>query len=178
MVPDIKKPFPKWNFSRVNWTKFHQICSSSLNCISLDLEHSYQLFETCILEAARAARPQTEYTGKISVTWWNATCDLAIKKKKHALNRMKRTRSPIDVLIFKRCSAKARRVILEAKQSSWANFYNALTSNSKLSTVWNVIKKFSGRHPRQLIPSLWQGSITACQRQLISSPSAPPQTMN
>jgi len=155
VVLDITDPLPKWNFSRANWTKFHQLCSSSLNCISLDLEHSYQLFETCILEAARAAMPQTKYTGKISVPWWNATCDPAIKKKKHALNRMKRTRGPIDILIFKRCRANARRVILEAKQSSWANFNNALTSNSKLSTVWNVIKKFYGHHPRQFIPSLW-----------------------
>jgi len=81
VVLDITEPLPKWNFSRANWSKFHQLCSSSLNWISLDLEHSYQLFETCILEAARAAIPQTKYTGKISVPWWNATCDLAIKKK-------------------------------------------------------------------------------------------------
>jgi len=52
-----------------------------------------------------------------------------------------------------------------AKQSSWANFCNALTSNSKLSTVWNVIKKFSGHNPRQFIPSRRQGSITACNNQ-------------
>jgi len=82
VVPDITEPLPKWNFSRANWTKFHQLCSSSLNCISLDLEHSYQLLKTSILEAARAAIPQTKYTGKISVPWWNATCDLVIKTKK------------------------------------------------------------------------------------------------
>jgi len=87
------------------------------------------------------------------------------KRKKHSLNRTKRTRAPIDVLIFKRCRPKARRVILEAKQSSWENFYNALTSNSKLSTVWNVIKKLSGHHPQQFFPSLRQGSITACNNQ-------------
>jgi len=133
-----------------------------LNCISLDLEHSYQLSETSILEATRAAIPQTKYTGKI---WWNVACDLAIKKKKYALHRMKRARVPLDVIIFKRCRAKARRVILEVKQSSWENFCNALTSNSKLSTVWNVIKKFSGHHPREFIPSLRQGSTTACNNQ-------------
>jgi len=109
--------------------------------------------------------PQSKYTGKISVPWWNATCDLPIKKKKHALNRMKRTRAPLDVIIFKRCRAKARRVIFEAKQSSWENFCNILTSNSKLSTVRNMIKNFSSHHPRQLIPSLLQGSITACNNQ-------------
>jgi len=164
VVLDITQPHPKWNCSRANWTKFNQICSSSFN-FSLDLEHSYQLFDTSILEAARAAIPQTKYTGKMSVPWWNATCDLAIKTKKHALNRMKRTRAPIDVLIFKGCPAKDGKVILEAKQSSWENFRNALTSNSKLSTVWNVIKKLSGHHPRQFIPFRRQGSITVCNNQ-------------
>ena len=162
VVPDNTEPLPKWNFSRANWIKFHKRWSSSLNCISLDLEHSYQLSETSILEATRAAIPQTKYTGKI---WWNVACDLAIKKKKYALHRMKRARVPLDVIIFKRCRAKARRVILEVKQSSWENFCNALTSNSKLSTVWNVIKKFSGHHPREFIPSLRQGSTTACNNQ-------------
>ena len=82
VVPANTEPLPKWNFSRANCTKFHHLCSSSLNCIGLNLEHSYQLFETSILDAARAAIPQTKYTDKISVPWWNATCDLAIKKKK------------------------------------------------------------------------------------------------
>jgi len=152
-------------FFTINWIKFHKLCCSSLSCISLDFEHSYQLFEMSKLEAARATIPQTKYTGKISVPWWNAAYLLAVKKIKHTLNRMKRTKAPLDVIIFKRCRAKARRVILEPKQSSWENFCNALTSNSKLSTVWNLIKKFSGHHPRRLIPSLRQGSITACNNQ-------------
>jgi len=67
VVPANTEPLPKWNFSRANCTKFHHLCSSSLNCISLNLEHSYQLFETSILDAARAAIPQTKYTDKISV---------------------------------------------------------------------------------------------------------------
>jgi len=85
VVPDIREPLPKWIFSRVNWTKFHQLCSSSLNCISLDLEHSLSAIRNVHTEAARAAIPQTKYTGKISVPWWNATCDLATKRKKHAI---------------------------------------------------------------------------------------------
>ena len=82
VVSHITEPLPKWNFSRANLTTFHQLCSSCLNCISLYFKHSYQLSKTSILEAARAAMPQTKYTGKIKVPWCNVTCDLAIKKKK------------------------------------------------------------------------------------------------
>ena len=66
---------------------------------------------------------------------WNKQCDIAVKNKKHAFNRMKQTWLLRDVIIFKRCRAKVRRVILEAKSSSWQQFCSSLTSNTNLSKV-------------------------------------------
>jgi len=116
------------------------------------------LFETGILQAATAAIPQTRFSEKISVLWWSAESDRAIKK--HAFNRIKRTRSQIDIIIFKRCQAKARRAILAAKETSWRHYCSSITNNSKLAKVWRTIATFSGKRTSTYIPALTHNGIT------------------
>jgi len=89
------------------------------------LEHS-RLFETSVREAAQEAIPQSSESNKITVPWWNKQCDIAVKNKKHAFNRMKRTRLQCDIIIFKRCRAKPGKIILEAKTSSWQQYCTSL----------------------------------------------------
>jgi len=93
-----------------------------LPSFSISLSYVYYLFETSVREAALEAMPQSKKSLKIAVPWWNKQCDVAVKKKKHAFNRMKRTWLLSDTIIFKRCRARARRVILMAKSSSWQQF--------------------------------------------------------
>ena len=94
--PPTKTHIPRWNFQRANWKRFSDLCDLSLPSISTELEQSYQLCEISILQAATASIPQTKYSEEIFVPWWNAECDRAIKNKKHAFNRMNRTRSQTD----------------------------------------------------------------------------------
>ena len=74
---------------------------------------------------------------------------------------MKRTWLFSDIIIFKRCRARARRVILEAKSSSWQQFCTSLTSNTNLSKVWMVIKSFRGHRFSYFIPTLHAQGISA-----------------
>jgi len=94
--PPTKTHIPRWNFQSANWQRFSDLCDLSLPAKSTELEQSYQLCETCILLEATAPIPQTKFSEKLSVPWWNAECDRAIKNKKHAFNRMNRTRSQTD----------------------------------------------------------------------------------
>jgi len=110
---------PKWNFSKADWQKFSAACDQTLPSFSISLSYAYCLFETSVREAALEAIPQSKKYLKIAVPWWNKQCDVAVKKKKRAFNRMKRTWLLSDIIIFKRCRARAGSVILEAKSSSW-----------------------------------------------------------
>jgi len=110
---------PKWNFSKADWQTFSAACDQTLTSFSTSLSYAYCLFETSVHEAALEAIPQSKKSLKIVVPWWNKQCDVAVKKQKHAFNRMKRTWLLSDIITFKRCRATARRVILEAKSSSW-----------------------------------------------------------
>jgi len=78
---------------------------------------------------------------------------------------MKRTWVLSDIIIFKRCRARARRVILEAKSSSWQQFCISLTSNTNLSKVWKVTKSFFGRRSSYFIPTLHAQGISAKYKQ-------------
>ena len=89
------------------------------------------------------------------------------QKQKHAFPRMKRTwlLRDIIIIIFKRCRAKVRGVILEENSSSGRQFCTSLTSNTNLSKVWKAIKSFSGNHSSYLIPSLFAQGISAKNNQ-------------
>ena len=78
---------------------------------------------------------------------------------------MKRTRLQCDIIIFKRCRAKARRVILEAKTSSCQQYCSSLTNNSNLFHVWQVIKSFSGQRSSSHIPTLVANGISGKNNQ-------------
>ena len=133
---------PKWNFSKADWRKFCAYCDQTLNSFSISLDYFYCLFETSVREAALDAIPHSKKSHKIPVRWWNKQCDIAVNHKKHAFNRMKRTRLQCDIIIFKRCRAKARSFILEAKTSSWQQYCTSLSSNSNRSRLASNQKLF------------------------------------
>jgi len=145
---------PKWSFGKADWQKFGAACDHTLGSFSISLDYAYCLFEMRVRESALEAIPQSKRSIKIAVPWWNKQCDIAAKNNKHAFNRMKRTWLLRDTIIFKRCRAKSRRVILEAKSSSWRQLCTSLTSTANLSKVWKVIKSFSGNRPPCLNPTL------------------------
>ena len=79
--------------------------------------------------------------------------------KKHAFNRMKRTRLQCDIIIFKRCRAKAKRVFLMPKHLLGNN--TALHSRpTPISHVWQVIKSFLGQRSSHRIPTLVANGIS------------------
>jgi len=78
---------------------------------------------------------------------------------------MRRTRRPLDILIFKRRRAIARKVILAAKQLSWRNYCTSISNNTKPPMVWRTIKKFPGSITFTRIPQLEQNGIRANNNQ-------------
>ena len=138
---------PEMNFGKADWQKFSAACDHTLGSFSISLDYAYCLFETSVREAALEAIPQSKRSIKIAVPWWNKQCDIAVKNKKYAFNRMKRTWFLRDIIIFKRRRSKARRVILEAKSSSWRQFCTSLTSPTNLSSLKGNKKLFQKLSP-------------------------------
>ena len=79
---------------------------------------------------------------------------LLFKIKKHAFNRMKRTRRPSNIIAFKRLRSQARKTVLLAKRDGWRRFCNSITNNTKLTIVWQALKKFSSCNYSFYMPAL------------------------
>ena len=105
--------------------------------------------QPCSYKAARVTRC-TELDSAVSRP--RRTSNLSVKK--HAFNRMKRTRNPLHIVIFKRARAKAKITLNEAKKSSWQNDCSSLSSNTKLGQVWSTLKRFNRQQTNTHIPML------------------------
>ena len=114
------------------------------------------------MNLAKKTIPTTKPFNKVTVTvpWWSKACKIAINNKKHAFNPMKRTRDPLDIVIFKRARAKAKLTLNEAKKLSWQNCCFSLSSNNTLGQVWSTLKRFNRQQTDTNIPTLHQNGVT------------------
>ena len=103
---------------------------------------------------ATATIPQTKPRNKNLVPWWTKSCAVAVRNKKRAYNCMMRTRHPLDIITYKRLRAKPRKIILQAKRDCWQQYCNSINSNTKLTTVWKALKKFSDNNYNFYMPVL------------------------
>lgn len=94
--------------------------------------------------------------GKISrppVPWWTAECKMANKAKKKAFNRLKRYPTEENLITFKICRAKERKLIRTSKKETLTSYVSTITTSSPLREVWNKIKTFSGARRFPQIPT-------------------------
>jgi len=71
----------------------------------------------------------------------------------------------LDVIVFNRSRANARKVILETKHATWLSYCTSINSNTKLSIIWETIKIFSGSLTYASIPQFENNRIVASNDQ-------------
>ncbi|KAE9521571.1 hypothetical protein AGLY_018035 [Aphis glycines] len=106
-----------------------------------NVEDKIKLFTDLIINTASDVFELTSYSGKRPpVPWWNKTIKQAIRKKKSAFNRYKRTLDLQDFIQFKKNKALVRYLIKSEKKKSWINFTSSLNSHISPTIMWNKIK--------------------------------------
>ena len=162
---DPHKFTPKWSFKKVNWSEFDSACEHYIANpdINASIDTIYTNFVDQIGMAANASIPKTKpiKSGINPVPWWNTECDEAIRNKRKARNRLKRSRLPSDLIAYKRASAIARRVIRHAKKEDWRQFCGTIVSSSDTALVWKKIKKISHTKTYHPLPVLKNDKHTA-----------------
>ena len=78
--------------------------------------------------------------------WFNEKCKEAIKKRKDSLKRFKQYPTKTNLNACKILRAKARRIIKQAKRSSWKDFISKINTRTPMTTIWNMIKKINGKN--------------------------------
>lgn len=110
------------------------------------VDASVERISAAIVEAANRSIPVKHgSTLKRRVPWWNDEVKIAIMEKKRALNIFKRSPTMENMIVFKRCRAKARQIILKSKRISWEYYVSSITMKTPVTEVWRKIRCIMGR---------------------------------
>ena len=149
-------PFvPRWSLKRADWEIFAnlmQIQRGVEDFSTIDEAASYLIDR--IQLAARGSIPKTKKMAMPPVPWWNKDCDNAVKARKAAYRRWKRTTNLTDKVIYKRRTAKARYILKQARRSSWKEYVSSLNASSTSAQIWNKIRKISQKNTPLMVPTL------------------------
>lgn len=158
---DFNEPSPEtcclgWNIKKAKWQHFSDDIDNNLVPIRSDQDINEVLsnFTSVLTAAAR------KYIGKITAPrsrntpWWNDECREAIRRSKHAFNRLKRHNSNENLMIFKQYRARARYIVKKSKKESWISYVSTINSTTPLSQIWRKVKTMRSCSTSSRIPYL------------------------
>ena len=138
---------PKWKLNRANGDLFKPLCTGKL--VPENFKESSDPtadFTSSLIEISKECIPQTSTNPTKSDLWYNDDCKEAIKQRKQALSKFKRspnTNNFNDIKVFR---AKARRTIKLSKRKSWRSYVSKINHKTPIKKVWNMIRKISGKN--------------------------------
>jgi exonuclease III len=151
---------PKWKLEKADWKMFATLCSNnimsdSFSCFS-STEEKIEAFTSCIIEAADAAIPSTKpYKGrKKFLPFWNEKIKKALYCRNIARNKLNRSKSLHDAVVYKKHKSLAQKTIREEAQDYWQSFCSGLAPSSKLSPIWKMAKRMNGNQDKPSSKSL------------------------
>ena len=140
-TPTGENTFHGWNINKAKWTEFQERCQLRF-CAELGIDNCSIMTEELVQTASECV-PQRTGKSKYSCPWWTEECKTAIRERKKALNRFRRTRLTALLMEYKRAKAKARQVIRRAKKESWEKLLHMFNYRTPVRQLWEVIRKFT-----------------------------------
>ena len=132
-------------FKKTSWPDYHNLCSREFqpilpsNDINYDIE---QLTSSLTHLALQCTPPQPTHrrNQRTLVPWWNDDCTAALCERRRALRRLKGNSTLENHNHFRKCRAKAKFVIKNAKRESWRQYTSSITSQTPITQIWKKIR--------------------------------------
>lgn len=145
---ETETPVQRWKLEKANWSLFKQQ-TKNIN-LSFDGSGVNQLnanFIAKILAASKNAIPKTQAkcNGKKTVPWWNEACSEAVKQKHKAYYKYRKYKTERFLQLFRRAREESKYILESVKKQAWEDFISRLTYKTDSKTVWNTVKRFSGK---------------------------------
>ena len=158
VLNNINGSMPRWKLGKADWSMYRSECLNTFSGEIYDNDINVYCNNIVIAINSAASRAIPKSSGKPSkktpVPWWNEDCSLAVKERKQAKNRAKRTMLFEDVIEYKKKKAVAQRVIKSCQKLHWRNFCSTLNSQSSVTTVWRKVKAVRGGNSSNNIPTI------------------------
>ncbi|MDW3615066.1 MAG: endonuclease/exonuclease/phosphatase family protein, partial [Nitrososphaeraceae archaeon] len=149
---------PGYNFRKADWTKYKEEFDRlievnhivSVNNSSRDycVDSMYDKLLYYIDISKDISVPKTKHntnSNKKYSPYWNKDCQKAISVRRKAEKRFKKFKTAEFGIDFKKCKAKVKLVIKEAKLRYWILFTENLQRDSNLSHIWQLVKSINGK---------------------------------
>lgn len=139
-------PESRWNIRKADWEKFKSLCTIYIDekLISEDVDIFTKNFTTAISICAEKSIPTTKpMMSREGVPWWNENCQKALKQKREALNRVRRTRVPDDHAAYIKARNICSSTIRRTKRDFWREYCDTIDKNTTNKELWNKIKLMS-----------------------------------
>ena len=124
---------PKWKLNRANWDLFNTLCTGELVLENFKESSDPKADSTSSLnEISKECIPQTSTKTTKSYPWYNDDCKEAIKQRKQALSKFKRspnTNNFNDIKVFR---AKARKTIQISKRKSRSSYVSKINHKTPI----------------------------------------------
>ena len=129
-----------------NWDLFNTLCTGKL--IPENFKESSDPisdFTSSLIEISKECIPQTSTNPTKSNPWYNDDCTEAIKQRKQALSKFKKSPNSNNLNDVKVFRAKARRTVKLSKRKSWRSYVSKINHKTPIKKVWDMIRKISGK---------------------------------
>jgi len=153
---------PRWILEKANWDLYQDIVRQNFPNLpkpgdrpTPDVNDLTASFQHLLLDAAKASIPKT--SGKIrprQVPWWNEECSNAVRAKRGAYRKFRRTPSLENGIEFRLARAKARSMLKSSMLASWQNFTASIPKDTPPSTLWKKVTAIKGSRAQVTHPQL------------------------
>ena len=145
---------PRWNLKRADWDRFQDICNVDHEQFN-NPEQAITYITDTILSAANTSIPSTTPSPRRKlVPWWSQEVAQAIARRKRAFRAYLRHRDDASLIMRNKERARCKRIIREAKRSSWQSFVNQFNHHTPLSKIWSLVRSLSGKRSFSSLPVL------------------------
>ena len=154
-IPHPGSRTPQWNLLKADWTSFTADCVLDFDPTDASTDTLNEQVSDKILESANKHIPKTSSLPKrIPVPWWSEDCQRAIRERRRRSRAFNRRPTTDNLILFRKARAVARRMIREAKRSSWAAYITTINRFTPMTQVWKRIHRISGRGSPIQLPVL------------------------
>ena len=134
--------FYGWNLNKAMWNVFREKCVLHFE-EELGIQNC-KIMTEAIIKGATETIPRKTGQSKYSCPWWTSDCKEALRERKRMLNRFRRHKDNVNLLMeYKKAKAKARQVVRKAKKESWERLLSMFNCQTSMSKLWGIIRKFT-----------------------------------
>ena len=99
------------------------------------------------------------------IPYWNEQCKTAVQNLWKAQRKMKQSSNLLDCIVYRKSKDEAQRIIKESGKQHWRDTCSHITSSTKLSSVWKMVKNMQGIRSTHSVPTIKHGGNTLVTNQ-------------